>query len=202
MLFSSCHAVLESGGACVNIFGNSSIRIKLLGVYSLLFFVVFAIGSAVLYVTLWRHIEDQIENELRKSTATILVMVRTMARSTIRVHLKSIVDENLKQIVALHARTLRGELSTPEAMALARKHLLGQKIGKTGYIFVWDIRRAPEVIPLAVHPVIQGEDVAYVDFVQEGARLKQGYMEYRWANPGEKRKRKKSMYLGYFKPWQ
>lgn len=193
--------VRKSGGTGVKLFSTSSIRTKLLGGYSLLFFVVFAIGSAVLYLTLRRHIENQIENELRKSTVTILNMVRTMARSTIRVHLKSIVDENLKHIVDLHALTLRGELSTLEAMALAREHLIRQKIGKTGYIFVWDIRKAPEVIPLAVHPVIQGTDVAYVDFVQEGAKLKQGYMEYSWANPGEKQKRKKSMYLGYFKPW-
>ncbi len=79
---------------------------------------------------------------------------------------------------------------------------MDQKIGKTGYFFAWEISRAPDSIPLAIHPKIQGQDVASVSFVQTGAALKEGYMEYKWKNPGEKAARKKSMYLSYFEPWQ
>jgi PAS domain S-box-containing protein len=80
--------------------------------------------------------------------------------------------------------------------------MLSQSIGKTGYIFVWDISKAPHSIPLAVHPKIQGKDVAYVDFVQAGAELRNGYMEYMWKNPGEEKEHDKVMYLAYFEPWK
>jgi signal transduction histidine kinase len=129
-------------------------------------------------------------------------MVKTSATLSIRNHLRAVAERN-REIASYYFREYeKGAISEEEAKATVRKIMHGQSIGKTGYIFVWDIRNAPARIPLAVHPVLEGKNVAEVDFVQKGAKLKNGYMEYKWSNPGEKTPRDKSMYLTYFQPWE
>ncbi|TFH42467.1 MAG: HAMP domain-containing protein [Chrysiogenales bacterium] len=181
---------------------NLRIRSKLLFLYSALFICAISLSGGILYHIAGKSIEDQNEMELMNSTRSILNMVRTVARTSVKIHLKSIVMQNRRLVEYWYSLFHSGQLSEAEAKKMAGRSLLQMRIGTTGYIFVWDVREAPRRIPLAVHPVIQGSDVAYVDFVQKGAAMKNGYMEYEWANPGDTEKRKKSMYLSYFKPWE
>ncbi len=178
------------------------LRTRLFIGYSVLLSSTVLFSSGVLYILLSQSIESQIENELKNSTRTILNMVRAMARTSIKVHLESILAQNVRYVKYCHAEYRKGALTEDEAKAMAGERLLQQRIGKTGYIFVWDIREGPDKIPLAVHPAIKGQDLAYVDFAQKAVSLKNGYMEYEWANPGETRRRKKSMMLYYFRPWE
>ncbi len=101
-----------------------------------------------------------------------------------------------------HASEQRGDITRAQAQERVRRALLGQRIGPAGYPFVWDVSRAPEVIPLAVHPKLQGADVAHVDFVRRGAAMKRGFLEYRWANPDDEHAQDKVAALEYFEPWQ
>ncbi|HOP47878.1 MAG TPA: cache domain-containing protein [Desulfobacteraceae bacterium] len=183
-------------------FLNLRLRYKLLISYSAAFIFAITLGSIIIYSLVAKGIEENIENELTSITSTILNMVRTTTAVSIRNHLRAIAEKNQEIVSDFHRQWKNGMLTGQEAMARSRSVFLSQSIGKTGYIFAWDIRNAPEAIPLAVHPKIQGEDLSYVDFVQEAARLKSGYMEYRWQNPDEVKPRDKAMYLSYFEPWQ
>ena len=183
------------------IFSNLNIRTKLLLVYAALFFITVTAGSLAVYLVAKGNIEQGVNQELENTTIAMRNMVRIAATTAIRTHLHGIASERLREVRHFHSLYKKGEFSEAEAKERAGKVLLREKIGKTGYIFVWDIRRAPVSIPLAVHPYIQDRDVADVDFVQAGAKLKNGFIEYDWKNPHEKEPRKKSMYLAYFAPW-
>ncbi|RJP36843.1 MAG: PAS domain S-box protein [Desulfobacteraceae bacterium] len=178
------------------------IRTKLLMVYAVLFLVTVATGSISVYLAVKENIRQSMENELANTSDALRNMVHAAATTAVKTHLRGISEAGLKDVHHFYSLYKSGEMTESEAKNLAGIRLLTDVIGKTGYIFVWDVSRAPASVPLAVHPYIQGEDVAYVDFVQEGARLKEGYIEYDWKNPHETAARKKSMYLSFFKPWK
>jgi PAS domain S-box-containing protein len=184
-----------------NFFYNLRIRYKLLLIFSTTFVLSIVAGSTIIYVLIKKTVETHIEKDLQNNNANILEIVNTAAEVSIRNHLRAVAENNRDISSYFFSQTKKGLISNAEAKDQARKVMLSQTIGKTGYIFVWDVSKAPHSIPLAVHPKIQGKDVAYVDFVQSGAALKNGYMEYIWKNPGEKIEREKAMYLVYFEPW-
>ncbi len=180
---------------------NLKIRTKLLLGYVTAFIFLLIVVSLIVYPIMQRAIEANVESELSNTTKTILGMIKTSADASIKNYLRAIAEKNRDIVSHYFLQYQKGILTESQAKEEAGKALLSQTIGKTGYIFVWNVKKAPESIPLAVHPKIQGEDVAYVDFVQKGAQIKNGYMEYSWKNPGEEKAREKAMYLSYFKPW-
>lgn len=133
-----------------------------------------------------RHIED---------------LVATIAQSSIQNYLRGIAEKNIDIISYYYKEYKSGKTSKAEAFNKIRNSLLSQKIGNTGYIYVWDISNAPKSLPVVIHPFIEGRDVSNYEFVQQAARQKNGYMEYNWRNPGDKTDRAKSMYLSYFPEW-
>ncbi len=177
------------------------IRYKLLTGFSASFLMVLCLGMSVTYLVVLKTVERNTEDALQHGTEAIHSIVKAGTDATIRNYLRAVGEKNLDIIASLHRRAEHGEISLDEAMASAKAILQSQSIGTTGYIFVWDIQNAPTSIPLVVHPVIQGKDVAYVDFVQSGASQKTGYVEYKWSNPGEPEARDKAMYLAHFEPW-
>ena len=181
---------------------NLRIRSKLFVIFIATFVFSIAAGSTILYVLIRQSVETTIEKELQGANDSILAIVNTAASVSIRNHLRAVAEKNRDVAYHFHSRAKQGVLSVEHAQNLAREVMLSQSIGKTGYLFAWDISRAPASIPLAVHPKIQGKDVAYVDFVQTGAALRNGYIEYAWKNPDEPQERGKAMYLAYFEPWQ
>ena len=185
-----------------NFFYNLRIRSKLLLIFTTTFVLSVTAGSAILYVLIRKTVGSSIEKELQNANASILEIVNTAANVSIKNHLRAVAEKNRDIASHFYSLTKKGFISEKEAKEQTSKIMLSQGIGKTGYIFVWDVSKAPNSIPLAVHPKIQGEDVSYVDFVQVGAKLRTGYMEYMWKNPGEDKERDKAMYIAYFEPWQ
>ena len=183
-------------------FYNLRIRSKLLLIFTTTFVLSITAGSTILYVLIRKTVESNIEKELQNANTNILEIVNTAANVSIRNHLRAVAEKNRDIASHFYSQAKKGLISYSEAKEQAGKVMLSQSIGKTGYIFVWDISKAPHAIPLAVHPKIMGKDVAYVDFVQAGAELRNGYMEYMWKNPGEEKERDKAMYLAYFEPWK
>ncbi len=55
---------------------------------------------------------------------------------------------------------------------------------------------------ILVHPSKQllNEDISRYQFIRDQIRLRQGYIEYDWKNPGEKTARPKALYMVYFEP--
>lgn len=133
-----------------------------------------------------RHIED---------------LVATIAQSSIQNYLRGIAEKNIDIISYYYQEYKAGKTTKDEAFNKIRNSLLSQKIGNTGYIYVWDISKAPISLPVVIHPFIEGRDVREYEFVQQAARQKNGYMEYNWRNPGDSVDRAKSMYLSYFPEW-
>ncbi|MBI5524309.1 MAG: PAS domain S-box protein [Desulfarculus sp.] len=162
--------------------------------------------------SLERHLRQQLPQRLELQADLVAGQVRGNLRLrelhrqheglSVRRELEVLARAYLEMCQGAHRRQQKGELSQQQAQEQVRQALLSQRVGLGGYPFVWDISRAPESIPLAVHPKIQGVDVAYVDFVRQGAQMKRGYLEYRWANPGEAQVRDKVAALEYFEPWQ
>lgn len=182
-------------------FKNLSIRSKLLISYLGIFSILILAGFTTLYIIARAYITSQIEDNLQASTESIHNTVKTTANQSIKSHLQSVAEQGYRIAGKLQNKYSRGIISKAEAMQTAENRLREIKVSRTGYIFVWDISEAPERIPLAVHPFIQNRDVAYVDFVQKGAALKNGFMLYEWQNPDEPFPEEKAMYIMHFEPW-
>ncbi len=183
-------------------FSSLRIRYKLFLAYTAVLLMTTMLGTMTLGSLLRNSLENGAERELARSTRLIVNMVRTTTAASIKSHLRAIAYSNRQIVERCYSKQLSGELSELEAKRMAAADLLSQRIGKTGYIFAWDIRDAPRSILLAAHPKMEGADVSGFDFVQKGALLKEGYMEYTWKNPDDAGPREKSMYLTFFEPWQ
>ena len=146
-------------------------------------------------------IVDSSRATLNKINGEVYNLTDTIVSSSIQNYLRGIAERNVDILRNYYNRYEQGEISEAEAKALSKEVLLSQKIGETGYIFAWDISEMPQIVTLSVHPSIEGRDVGSYEFVQVGASMKNGYMEYEWQNPDEEAPRDKSMYLSYFPEW-
>ncbi len=178
--------------------GNVPIRYKLLLGYSAVFFLTFAVSSAVVYSLVRRTVEANIESALKNSTEVIFNLVRTSAAVAIKNHLRVLAEKNRDIVEHYHAQQQQGLLSVEEAKRRATEVLLAQRIGAGGYMYCID-----SLGVVRVHPVkdLRGFDVSSYDFVQEQIARKEGYLEYHWRNPGEDEPRAKAVYMTYFEPW-
>ncbi|MCP3955511.1 MAG: diguanylate cyclase, partial [Desulfobacterales bacterium] len=109
------------------------------------------------------------------------------------------IAENNRDIVAsFYEQAQNNLISTRDAKEKAREILLSQPIGKSGYIYC--INHAGII---QVHPKkeLLGTDLSANEFIRIQKIKKEGYIEYNWANPGEKIQRPKALYMTYFAPW-
>ena len=80
-----------------------------------------------------------------------------------------------------------------------KAQLLADKIGTTGYVYVFDSKGV-----LRLHPKIEGKNLYNTPdakgsmFVQEITKNKNGYIYYDWKNPGETYARPKMAFYKYF----
>lgn len=143
------------------------------------------------------HAENEICEELTRSTSLLANAIQCCASVAIRDHLKSIAERNRDYANFLFSRVKQGTLSREEAREQLRAHLLSQKIGKSGYIFCLDRK-----MTLAVHPKpeLQGKLVSDENIARMQLLKGDNYMEYEWQNPGETAPRAKALYQVYFEP--
>ncbi|MEZ4524740.1 MAG: methyl-accepting chemotaxis protein [Desulfobacterales bacterium] len=193
-------------------FRDFPVRIKFLTLYSLLF--TFALGGGTL--TIWHYVKKTVErnteNELENVTRTIRNMVEATASASIQNHLKSIAEANRNMVETLYMKIFDRSLSGGSAYRLMEEMILSedsarrliedmlrrQTIGKTGYVYCLNSKGVLEIHP---KDALRGSDVSAYDFVQKQIRMKEGYIEYDWKNPGEDRERPKSVCMTYFQPW-
>lgn len=177
------------------------IKSKLLIIFSMLF-MLFSIISIIINLAFARPIlTKNVNQELINLTESITNSIELTVNSNVNTHLKTIAEKNIEILRSLYNQYQSGRMTEFAAKEMAEKILLSQKIGDTGYIFAWDTSRAPAAVPLAVHPLIKGKNVAALGFVQAAVKLKNGYMEYKWKNPGETIERDKAMYVAFFDKW-
>nr|NJM03867.1 hypothetical protein [Desulfobacula sp.] len=105
----------------------------------------------------------------------------------------------MQNIQAIFKRYESGLISEAQAKEEARRVLFSQVIGKTGYLYCVNSLGVPVEHP---NPDVVGKkDWSEMPFVRQMIRLKNGYLEYDWKNPGEEHYRSKAIYMDYFAPW-
>ena len=168
---------------------------------NLVFFLILIFSFWGIYHLVSRSMKKDVHELLTGKIDMALGILKSTTDASIKNYLRGVAEKN-KEIAAHYYQYFKsGKMKEEEAKKRASEAMLSQKIGKTGYIFVMNIQKAPQEIVLDAHPVIQGKDVTSVDFVQKAATVKEGYIEYDWKNPGEERSRSKSMYVSYFQEW-
>jgi PAS domain S-box-containing protein len=175
-----------------------SIRAKLLLGYLTAFLVFLVLGAMIAFPVIRRTIETNIESELNNTTQGILNMVRTAADASIKNYLRAVAEKNRDILNEYYHRQQRGELDEAEAKRRASVVLLSQHIGATGYSYCIDSRGIVRVHPSAA---LIGSDTTTFAFIRRQIKLREGYIEYEWKNPGEPRSKPKALYMTYFAPW-
>ena len=179
-------------------FADLKIRHKLLLGYSAVFILSSILASTTIYHFVRRTIEANIESELQNTTTTILNMVRNAANVSIKNYLRAVAEKNRDIAKSCYDQYMSGRLTEAQAKEMARRVLLSQTIGKTGYIYCLNSEGV-----IVNHPVqaLMGVDLSKYAFIQEQKRRKVGYVEYDWQNPNETHPRAKALYMTYFAPW-
>jgi len=179
-------------------FNDLSIRSKLLLGYLTAFVLALVAGGLIIYPIVRRAVEANIESELHNTTQGILNMVKTSADASIKNYLRAVAERNKDILQAYYDRYRRGEFDEAEARRRAAAVLLSQHIGTTGYVYCLDSQGI-----IRVHPVaeLRGADLTPYAFIREQLRLREGYLEYEWQNPGEVERKPKALYMTYVEPW-
>ncbi len=181
-----------------SVFDDTSIRFRIL-LACLATFIPFAIATVWFSYSVMRDsLERQITSELGNSTEMLRNMVETSVQISIRSYLRSVADTNLDVVRDIYHRVETGELSEEGAKREAARVILSQKIGQTGYLYCVTTKG---VAPVHPDKGVEGKSFLGVDFVEEQIRLKDGYLEYEWKNPGEASPRPKALFMRYFEPW-
>lgn len=162
-------------------------------------FVPFAILAGGLSYSVMRDVlETQINRELSNSTESMLNMIQTSVRLSIRNSLRSVSEKNADIVNLFYQEQLSGKLTETEAKARAIEVLLSQRIAKSGYLYCLDSNGT-----VTVHPErgVLGLNLAAVPFIEEQIRRKNGYIEYDWKNPEDLHAKPKALWMTYFEPW-
>jgi signal transduction histidine kinase len=181
-----------------HLFTHQPIRNKLFISYFSGFVIALLIGSLTIYFFLRTTLRNNIENELKGSTTSILNLVQTSATISLKNYLRAIVEKNHDIVKQIHRQVQLGLLSEPEAKRRAAGLLLSQQIGASGYIYCLDSQGVLQVHP---KPALRGVNISEYPFVQDQKRRRSGYLEYNWRNPDEKEARPKALQMTFFEPW-
>ena len=159
---------------------------------------VLILGNVAIYRIQRAEIETQVESELAATNKSVVNLVRAATEASVRNYLRGLADFDRQQVGAIHRQFTEGKITEAEAKARARRVLLNNKVGDTGYVYVLD--SSGQVL---VHPNewVEGTDVSDQAFVRKQMARRNGYLEYEWQNPGEPDIRQKALYMVYFEPW-
>jgi PAS domain S-box-containing protein len=180
------------------VLNNLPIRYKIVIACTALFIPFAIIAGTLSYSAMRDALESQINRELSNSTESMLNLVQTSVRLSIRNYLRSVSEKNRDIINHIYQQQLSGKLSEAEAKERAVDVLLSQQIAKSGYIYCLDSTGT-----VTVHPEqgVQGRALADTPFIGEQMRRKNGYIEYDWKNPDDAEARHKALWMVYFEPW-
>ena len=183
----------------MSFFKSQGIRVKIITGYTSMFVLTSILGGMIIYFQVKNTITKNIQDELNNSTSAVLNMVKTAANVSIKNYLRAVCEKNKENIQAIYDQFMSGEISETQALNEVRRLLFSQTIGKTGYIYCVNSNGIPVQHP---NPDVVGKKIwAEYPFVKQMIKMKHGYMEYDWKNPGETEFRPKALYMNYFEPW-
>ncbi len=180
------------------VLSNLPIRYKIVIACTALFIPFAILAGALSYSVMRDALETQINRELGNSTESMLNMVQTSVRLSIRNSLRSVSEKNADIVRLFYHEQLSGKLTEAQAKKRATMVLLSQKIAKSGYLYCLDSTGT-----ITVHPEqgVLAQNLAAIPFIREQIQRKNGYIEYDWKNPGDHQARPKALWMTYFEPW-
>lgn len=179
-------------------FLNLPIRFKLIISYSLVFVTAITLANFFVYFLVRQIINNSIDTELKRSTATVLNLVKTAADTSVKAYLNGVAVQNRHMALYYYDQYKKGIMSEQAAKQKVIQVLLNQPVGRTGYIYCL---YSSGVIAVHPEPALLNADLSEFEFIQYQKTNKQGYIEYDWKNPGERVLRPKALYMIYFEPW-
>ncbi len=174
------------------------IGVRLFLSYWLLLSAASVVGCYAIYIPVRRAVEEQVHSELTNSTTSLLHLVQTTATGSVRSYLRGIAESDRSLVDSLYRRARAGEMTEEQAKETAAQILLAQRVGASGYVYCM---RSDGTLAVHPSPTWQGANIADHGFAQEQIARKEGYLDYRWRNPGEDAARPKALYMVYFEPW-
>ena len=160
----------------------------------------FGVGAVggVSYTITSAAIEKMARAELEELTGATYNMVKQATAGAVVNRLKGIAESNRDVVAHFHALAESGTMTSQQAKREAEAVLLGQRIGKSGYVTCLGSNGT-----IRVHPKrsLVNTDISKHGFAQEQMRRREGYLEYAWKNPDDDQARPKALYMTYFAPW-
>jgi signal transduction histidine kinase/CheY-like chemotaxis protein len=180
----------------IGLFKILSFRNKLLLTFLIVFIPLLFVGSTIAYFQVKNLLQHRIEKELQDTTSALAKLIDTSANVSIKNRLFAIAEKNLDIAEYFYSKHRSGLLSKFEAIKNIKEIFLSQTIGISGYIYCLNSEGV-----ILIHPNKQliGTDVSGYDFVKQQMKIKDGYIEYDWKNPGEEKERPKALYMVYYK---
>jgi diguanylate cyclase (GGDEF)-like protein len=181
-----------------DVFQKLPIRHKFIITFTSTVLLVLVLGSVIIYSVVSNTLENNIESELGDTTRTVVNMVKSATEISIKNNLRTVAEKNLDIVKYYYKLYKKGRISERTAKKRAVKILLSEKIGESGYIYCLNSTGT-----IKVHPKIEYVDNNFIDFpfIREQISRKEGFIEYKWANPEDIVSRPKALYMTYFKEW-
>ncbi|MFH2057710.1 MAG: cache domain-containing protein [Pseudomonadota bacterium] len=153
--------------------------------------------STIAYYKVEKILQTSIEKELKATSGAFINLIQTSARISVKNRLRAIAEKNLDIAQYYYEKFESGLLDKEQVIETIGQIFLSQSVGKSGYIYCLNSKGT-----LVVHPqkTILNSDVSEFDFIQQQLKMKNGYLEYDWKNPGEIQERPKALYMVYFEP--
>jgi len=172
-------------------------RNRLLFSFLAVFLPLILMGSSLLYYRIKVNLETRIDQELQRNADSLANLIRTATDISVKNTLQSMASQNLEIAEYYYSKHRSGLISRQEAVDTIEEIFLSQDIGITGYIYC--LNSGGKIL---IHPndKVKGKNLSQFDFIQQQMAIKDGYLEYEWQNPGERRKRAKALYMTYYKP--
>ncbi|MBN1498714.1 MAG: methyl-accepting chemotaxis protein [Spirochaetes bacterium] len=174
----------------MKILNNLKIKHKLIFSYSILF----SFQIIIMIIIIGIYAAGLFKEQQMESAQTIVVnsaeMLELTLNSSIKNYLRAVAEKDYDIIEKIYYRYPRAE-----AYKRIREIILSQPVGETGYVA--GVRSDGL---LMIHPKSEGVNAIQYDFMKKATEMKNGYLEYSWANKGEDTEREKAGYMRYFKP--
>ncbi|MBI9108405.1 MAG: methyl-accepting chemotaxis protein [Spirochaetales bacterium] len=168
-------------------------------VFAVFFIIALCLFAAVMYLTIKPDLMQKAVRELSSITSVASSLVADYTDMSVENHLV-LLAEDVKKVAEYEYQQFKsGRISEEEAYNTFSRFILDPvfgRVGETGYLAGVDSNGI-----LAIHPKSQGVDASKYDFMKKATALKNGFIEYEWANVGEEVPRIKAGGMAYFEPW-
>lgn len=170
-----------------------------------IFITVFFAFSTMCFFTGWisyslinTTVKQRVDENLAKTVTGISQMVEASTDFAAKNYIRSLAEHYVRVAEEQDKQSRTDRTNIEETKNEILHQLSDIKIGDSGYAYV--INTQGEIVGHP-HKSLHGENVSEHDFIQKQIKLKRGYLEYEWKNPGDDVSRKKVLYMDYYEPW-